>query len=271
LGPDSASAAPAAAGKLGEFFSLCKGDILMLLRRKFLMGLAAICVMVALSPQVKADFGPETPPTISWSDLTTAGYTAFNTQLQSSFTYTGGPTPSGNAVSQVYSITQGGVTTYAYLYQLQPVSGSDVAQFQTYWHNSAFASSPVAVGSNAAGPVYDITSGAAPTASSDFNVTGSLATSPSITGTDFDRVQGQWRLTTGANTPIIVVFSNIAPGVELVHNIQDGSGLASSGFPNVYAPAPEPPAVALCGIGILGLFGAAAFRRFARAVRWQML
>jgi hypothetical protein len=233
----------------------------MLMRRKVLMGLGALCLMAGASPQVRADFNTNTPPVISWNQFSTAGYTAVNSPLVQSFTYSDGGT--GTAVSQVY---QSG-NTYAYLYQIQvPSTGNnnDVGQFQVNWKYSAFASASIG---NTTSPVYELTSQGGTAQPSAFylpattNSGTQVADATNLQGSNFNRIQATYPSAAGLDTSIVVVFSTIAPTVVPIRSIQDGSGLTPPN-PEVYVPAPEPPAVALCCFGVLGLFGGAAYRRF---------
>ena len=227
--------------------------------KALLLGAAALGLLAGLSPKASADFnassgGSGSLAGISWSDFTSAGFTAVTPQLVQSY----GTTPSGNAVSQVY---QNG-STYAYLYQLQVAPGSDVGSYQLDWKSSAFASSPVTIGGNPAGPVYAITGlGSASSSSTGaFSLSGTIETPTSITGTNLNRLQAFFPGTSNADTAVVVVFSTTHPGAVVARSISDGG--SATVLPEVYAPAPEPSALALWGLGGIGLAAGAAFRRF---------
>jgi len=245
----------------------------MLLRRKVLMGLGALCLMAGLSPQARADFVSSPPPTITWSQFTTGGtaYVAINAAISNPYDVPTSLTnpklvQAGTVVSQVF---QHG-SLYAYVYQVQVNSTHDVGQFQVDWLASAFASGtlPVTTGKKTVStlsPDFQITSLGTAKSSGAFSLTtltSHVESASSVIGQDYNRLQANYAGKKGVDTSVIVVFSTLPPIVEPILSVTDSTAYQTPPIAYVYAPAPEPSAVALCGIGVLGLFGGAAYRRF---------
>jgi hypothetical protein len=231
---------------------------------------AIALVLGSVAPAARASFNQlPSVPNPTYKQFVAAGFSPFNSAINTVYNSGGSHPVSGNMTSQVFK----NGNTYAYMYQISIANVSSqqkniVINYKVTPWASAFANFTL-IPKNGPQPVYQIDTlgkGQANTSGFTFFNGGGLKSVQTAQGTDFQFLQANFVNSTtnglrrGTTSMVLVAFSHLKPKVGNSHITVGGAGTGSADAP-AYVPAPEPSSLMMLAIGGAGLLGLPLWRR----------